>query len=75
MSFGSSPQPQAMPKPIPPPYTPSYADPSIVAAGINTAKPPPKAPDLSNAFKSILGSAGGLGRRPELSGRSLITGQ
>ena len=73
MAFGSSPAPAAA-TPTPPPFTPSYADPSIVAAGIRGMRPLPKAPDLSNAYNSVIGGAGGLGRKPEFSGRSLITG-
>lgn len=72
--FGGSSAPPAPPSPKPP-YTPSYADPSVVAAGITGFRPMSSQPDVSNTFRSFLGGAGGLGRRPDLAGRSLVTGQ
>jgi hypothetical protein len=62
------------PSPAPSPYTPSLADASVVTAGITGLRPLATAPGQSNDFTSIIGGAGGLGRRTDLSGRSLIGG-
>lgn len=56
------------------PYTPTHADPSVITAGLNGWSPGSMKPEFSTAFTSIIGGAGGLGRKPSAARRSLIGG-
>lgn len=54
-----------------PAYTPTRADNTVVQSGpVRSASPA-----LSTSFKSLVGGAGGLGRKPGTAKRSLIGGE
>lgn len=75
MSFGNN-QPAynpALNTPTPAPaYTPTRADSTVITAGMTGIRP--KSPAISNSFQSLVGGAGGLGRKPSTAKRSLIGG-
>lgn len=74
MSF-NQPQPTYNPNlnvPPPPAYTPTRADSSVITAGMTGIRP--KSPGMSTSFQSLVGGAGGLGRKPATAKRSLIGG-
>lgn len=74
MSFGNN-QPAYNPgfTSPPPAYTPTRADASVITAGMTGIRP--KSPGQSNSFQSLVGGAGGLGRKPATAKRSLIGGE
>lgn len=73
MSFGQQ-QPTYNPNlNVPPPaYTPTRADSSVITAGMTGIRP--RSPGTSTSFQSLVGGAGGLGRKPATAKRSLIGG-
>lgn len=60
--------------PASPAYTPGHADPSVITAGLAGFKPGQDNPGLSTTFKTLIGGAGGLGRKAATARRSLIGG-
>lgn len=60
--------------PSSPAYTPTHADPSVITAGLAGYKPGQNNPALSTTFKTLIGGAGGLGRKAATARRSLIGG-
>jgi hypothetical protein len=76
MSFGNN-QPAynpALTAPAPAPaYTPTRADSTVITAGMTGIRP--KSPALSTSFQSLVGGAGGLGRKPATAKRALIGGE
>lgn len=60
--------------PSSPAYTPGHADPSVITAGLAGFKPGQDNPALATTFKTLIGGAGGLGRKAATARRSLIGG-
>lgn len=76
MSFGSAAptyNPALTQSAAAPAYTPTRADSSVITAGL-TGLRPTNNPSLSTTFKTLVGGAGGLGRKPATAKRSLIGG-
>lgn len=76
MSFGNN-QPAynpnlTQPAAPAPAYTPTRADATVITSGMTGIRP--KSPAISNSFQSLVGGAGGLGRKPATAKRSLIGG-
>lgn len=59
--------------PLPPAYTPTKADSTVLMAGLAGLRPSGR-PELSNKFQTSSGGTGGLGRKPATSKRALIGG-
>lgn len=76
MTFGGDPYPNSSGggTSTPPPYTPTHADPSVITAGLAGYRPGQSNAALSTQFKSLIGGAGGLGRKASATKRSLIGG-
>lgn len=60
--------------PASPAYTPTHADASVITAGLAGFRPGENKPENSTVFKSLIGGAGGLGRKADLARRTLIGG-
>lgn len=77
MTFGGNPDPNSSGGgggSSPTPYTPTHADPSVITAGLAGYRPGQSNSALSTQFKSLIGGAGGLGRKAAATKRSLIGG-
>lgn len=69
-----TPQTAASSAPDQPGYTPTHANPAVITAGLAGYKPGQNNPALSTTFKTLIGGAGGLGRKATTARRSLIGG-